>query len=62
MAGREKILYRAMLRIRMVEERIAELYSEREMRCPIHLCVGQEAIAVGVCAELNERDYAFQRA
>ncbi len=35
-------LYRVALRIRLVESRIAELYSEGNMRCPVHLSVGQE--------------------
>lgn len=48
-----------MLRIRMVEEKIAELYPEQEMRCPVHLCIGQEAVAVGVCANLSRDDYVF---
>src|SRR5258708_4351160 len=52
-------LYRDMLRIRLVEERIAALYPEQDMRCPVHLCIGQEAIAVGVCAALEQRDYVF---
>lgn len=52
-------LYRAMLRIRLVEERIAALYPEQEMRCPVHLCIGQEAVAAGACAALERRDYAF---
>jgi pyruvate dehydrogenase E1 component alpha subunit len=51
-----KELYFSMLRIRMVEERIADLYSEQEMRCPVHLSIGQEAIAVGVCEHLNQKD------
>jgi TPP-dependent pyruvate/acetoin dehydrogenase alpha subunit len=46
-----------MLRIRVIEERLAELYLEREMRCPVHLCTGQEAVPVGVCAALNRDDY-----
>ncbi|HEY2543290.1 MAG TPA: thiamine pyrophosphate-dependent dehydrogenase E1 component subunit alpha [Gaiellaceae bacterium] len=54
-----KTMYRDMLRIRLVEERIADLYSEQEMRCPVHLCIGQEATAVGVCAALEPNDYAF---
>jgi TPP-dependent pyruvate/acetoin dehydrogenase alpha subunit len=45
-----------MLRVRLVEERIADLYPEQEMRCPVHLCIGQEAIPVGVCSSLNDND------
>lgn len=52
-------LYRTMLRIRVVEEAIAELYPEQEMRCPVHLCIGQEAVAAGVCANLTEQDYVL---
>jgi len=52
-------LYYSMLRIRMVEEKIVELYSEQEMRCPVHLCIGQEAIAAGVCVNLLKKDYLF---
>jgi pyruvate dehydrogenase E1 component alpha subunit len=54
-----KDLYRRMLRVRAVEEKIAELYPEQQMRCPVHLSVGQEAVAVGVCAALEPEDYAF---
>lgn len=53
-----KIFY-TMLRIRMVEEIISELYAEQEMRCPVHLCTGQEAIPAGVCANLGKEDYVF---
>ncbi|MBI4283916.1 MAG: thiamine pyrophosphate-dependent dehydrogenase E1 component subunit alpha [Chloroflexi bacterium] len=52
------LLY-CMLRIRKVEERIAELYPEQEMRCPVHLCIGQEAVAAGVCANLSRNDYVL---
>jgi len=45
-----------MLRIRLIEESIANKYSEQKMRCPTHLSIGQEAIAVGVCANLNSQD------
>ena len=54
-----KRLYHDMLRIRMVEEKIAELYPEQQMRCPVHLSIGQEAVAVGVCAALKPEDYAL---
>lgn len=54
-----KRYYADMLRIRMVEERVAELYRDQEMRCPVHLCIGQEAGAVGVCAALGPDDYVM---
>ena len=52
-------LFYSMLRIRRVEEAIADRYSEQEMRCPMHLCIGQEAIAAGVCAALEGADMVF---
>jgi pyruvate dehydrogenase E1 component alpha subunit len=52
----KKKLYYEMVRIRMVEKKIAELYHEQEIRCPVHLSIGQEAIAVGVCQNLNRKD------
>jgi TPP-dependent pyruvate/acetoin dehydrogenase alpha subunit len=42
--------------IRALEERIAEEYPRGEMRCPIHLSVGQEAAAVGLCSQLSIKD------
>jgi len=45
-----------ILRIRLVEEKIAEVYPEGEIRCPVHLCIGQEAIPVGVSANLKKSD------
>ena len=52
-------LHQTMLRIRMVEEKIAELYPQQEMKCPCHLYIGQEAVAAGVCATLSGEDYLF---
>lgn len=49
-------LYKSMYRIRLVEESIADKYSEQKMRCPTHLSIGQEAIAVGVCSNLGVED------
>ncbi|MBU1858296.1 MAG: thiamine pyrophosphate-dependent dehydrogenase E1 component subunit alpha [Verrucomicrobia bacterium] len=54
-----KEIYYDMLRIRMIEEKIAELYPEQEMRCPVHLSIGQEAVAVGVCKALEQNDYVL---
>lgn len=56
MISASKELFFAMLRIRMVEEKIAKLYVEQEMRCPVHLSIGQEAVAVGVCQHLDQKD------
>ena len=54
----EKMLamYRSMMRIRAIEETVADRYSEQEMRCPVHLSIGQEATAVGVCEALRQDD------
>jgi len=48
-----------MLRIRLVEETIAERYLEWKMRCPIHLSIGQEAVAEGVCSVLRKDDFVL---
>ena len=52
-------LYQQMLRIRRSEEAIAERYQQQQMRCPTHLCIGEEAIAVGICAHLSVQDKVF---
>lgn len=51
-------LYREMLRIRMVEEEIANRYAQEMMRCPVHLSIGQEAVPVGLSAALRKTDQA----
>lgn len=59
-AQRELIdLYRRMLWIRMVEEAIAERYTDQKMRCPVHLSIGQEAAATAVCSALSPQDKIF---
>jgi TPP-dependent pyruvate/acetoin dehydrogenase alpha subunit len=52
-------LFFEMLRIRMIEEGIADEYGTQEIRCPVHLSIGQEAVAVGVCAALDQQDYVM---
>lgn len=54
-----KDLFYVTLRIRLVEQQIADLYPEQEMRCPVHLSIGQEAIAAGVCLALEPKDYVM---
>ena len=45
-----------MLRIRRFEEKCAELYGREKIRGFLHLCVGEEAVAVGVSAALEPED------
>ncbi len=52
-------LYRAMLRIRLFEEKTADLVQKKEILCPSHLYIGQEAVATGVSASLRKDDYVF---
>jgi pyruvate dehydrogenase E1 component alpha subunit len=52
-------LFHSMLRIRLVEEAIAETYPLQEMRCPVHLSIGQEAVAAGTAAAFAPGDLAM---
>ncbi len=53
----KKRLYVQMYRIRRFEERVAELFASGRMGGFLHLCIGQEATEVGVCAALDKDDY-----
>ena len=50
-------MYRKMLEIRHFEEKVHELYGQNLVPGTIHLYAGQEATAVGVCANLRRDDY-----
>ena len=50
-------LYRSMLRIRHFEEQVIDLYRSGKMPGLAHLYIGEEAVAVGVCAALHDDDY-----
>lgn len=50
-------MYTAMLRVRLFEERVREIYASGRMPGFLHLSIGQEAVAVGVCAALRKDDY-----
>jgi TPP-dependent pyruvate/acetoin dehydrogenase alpha subunit len=52
-------LFRAMLRIRLIEEAIEGRYHEDQMKTPIHLVIGQEATSVGCCAALTRDDLLY---
>ena len=46
-----------MLEIRCFEEKVLDLYNEGQIIGMCHLCIGQEAVAVGVCANITNEDY-----
>lgn len=52
-------LYRKMVLIRKAEEAICRHYCEDEMKTPVHLSVGEEAIATGVIHALAPEDQFF---
>ena len=49
--------YSQMARIRMVEEKLMEVFSGGEIPGFLHVCIGQEATPVAVCSHLTESDY-----
>ena len=49
-------IYRSLHLIRRVEEEIARIYPSDKIRSPIHLSIGQESVAVGVCDALRDDD------
>jgi len=51
-------LLEMMLRIRGIEETIAARYTEGLMRCPTHLCTGQEGVSAAVGLALRKDDLA----
>lgn len=48
-----------MMTIRSAEEKIADMVSAGKIKCPCHLGIGQEAVAVGVSAHLRSTDRVF---
>src|SRR3989475_11455420 len=52
-------LYRAMLLIRRCEEHLAKSHQRGLVHGACHTYVGEEAIAVGVCAHLTQTDAVF---
>lgn len=51
-------LYRSLNLIRRTEEEIARIYPSDKIKSPVHLSIGQEFVAVGVCDVLRPNDYA----
>ena len=48
--------YSKMLEIRIFEESLEEFINSQEIKTPCHLCIGQEAIPVGICDTLDDND------
>jgi TPP-dependent pyruvate/acetoin dehydrogenase alpha subunit len=52
-------LYTTLYRIRRVEEAIARIYPSDKLKSPVHLSIGQEAVAAAMCAPLTREDTVF---
>lgn len=52
-------IYKKLYLIRRSEELIIKHYKENEMKTPMHMSMGEEAIVVGVVAALQKRDQVF---
>jgi pyruvate dehydrogenase E1 component alpha subunit len=50
-------MYSTMVKIRTFENRVAELFADGKIPGFVHLYVGEEAVATGVCANLTDKDY-----
>jgi acetoin:2,6-dichlorophenolindophenol oxidoreductase subunit alpha len=50
-------LYETMVRIRLFEERVGALFAGGDLPGFVHLSIGQESVAAGVCGALRESDY-----
>lgn len=50
-------MYRKMVEIRKFETRVVELFAQGEIPGFVHSYLGEEAVAVGACSNLTEKDY-----
>jgi pyruvate dehydrogenase E1 component alpha subunit len=51
--------YKKMLELRLFELKVQELYRNARLPGFVHLYVGEEAVAVGVCSNLEAQDMVF---
>ena len=49
-------MYKTMVKIRLVETKVLKLFEQSEMPGFIHSYIGEEAIAAGICLNLNHKD------
>jgi acetoin:2,6-dichlorophenolindophenol oxidoreductase subunit alpha len=52
-------LHHSMLRVRRVEERLMQVFADGKIPGFIHVSIGQEAVATGVCSLLTPADTIF---
>lgn len=52
-------MFKVISLIRATGEKIVDEYPKQKMKCPVHLSIGQEASAVGICANLEKDDVIF---
>jgi len=57
--GPQLSLYEKMYLIRSAENEIKENYFDDEMKTPMHMSMGEEAIVVGACSALDKKDQIF---
>lgn len=53
-----RLMFQTLL-IRRIEERVIELYPSDKIQSPVHLSIGQEPVAVGICETLKPQDLLF---
>ncbi|MBT3981917.1 MAG: thiamine pyrophosphate-dependent dehydrogenase E1 component subunit alpha [Bacteriovoracaceae bacterium] len=56
-AEKARAIYYDLVRVRRIEEEIKKRYPLQEMRCPVHLSIGQESPAVAISHAINKTDY-----
>ena len=49
-------MYKTMIKIRLVETKVMKLFEQSEMPGFIHSYIGEEAVAAGICFNLNQKD------
>jgi TPP-dependent pyruvate/acetoin dehydrogenase alpha subunit len=52
-------LYKKIYYIRKVEQKVAEIYKDNLIKSWIHLGIGQEGVASGVCLNLTKKDFVL---
>jgi pyruvate dehydrogenase E1 component alpha subunit len=52
-----ELMYTRMLKIRHFEEKVKDLFAAGELPGFVHLYLGEEAVASGICAALNDDDF-----